>query len=76
MAHFLTERVIIGGLDFSDTDPEARQIMVLLADHPTMPVREDRPMPPVRVLINLILQAHKATGIQRTTRGNEAGGGR
>ena len=30
--------------------------LALLADHPTMPLREDRPLPPIRILVNLILR--------------------
>lgn len=52
-----TDTVIIAGEDFSEWDFEARQIMDHLAEHPTMPLREDRNMPAARVLINMVLRA-------------------
>lgn len=63
----MSEKVIIGGGDFSDTDAEARRIMELLSDHPTTPIREDRQLPSLRVLINMILKAHQTPSDPRIT---------
>jgi hypothetical protein len=49
-----TERVIIGGEDFTETDARARKIMFDYLDHMT---EERWSKTPMRVLINLVLQA-------------------
>jgi hypothetical protein len=52
-----TETVMIAGEDFTAWDRKARRIMDHLATHPTMPLREDRNPPAIRVMINMVLRA-------------------
>ena len=52
----MKEEVIIGGMDFSDTDAEARAIIDFLADKG---LKEETRLPSFRVLMNMILKAQK-----------------
>jgi hypothetical protein len=51
----MNERVTIGGIDYTETDPQARRIIDHLSHQGH--IREDRNPPSVRELVNLVLRA-------------------
>jgi hypothetical protein len=51
----MNETVTIGGIDYTETDAQARRIMDHLAGQGHL--REDRNLPSIRELVNLVLKA-------------------